>query len=389
MKSKTLSHAVLLATMYGTNVFAQSSVTLYGAVDDAVTYVNNQKGHSNVYMRSGNLTTSVWGLNGVEDLGGGLATIFQVESSFDMNSGAATTSGLIFNRQAYMGLRDRKYGTVTMGRQYTPYFLLVGPLAPAATMAGAVGARPGDIDSLDKTTRANSSVTYTSPVLRGLQASAMYGFGGNPGSIGSGQTISAALQYSSGPLGVAAGYLRMENAQPGVVFGSTSSASLGTTVVNQGYLTASRIEDAAIAANYTIGALRLGAVYANVRYLAGNQSAFLDTVVFNNYGIFGTYRIRPDLESAAAVSYTVASRANTIQDPAKYLQFSLKQAYLLSKRTTLYALEGFTHATGKTLGVSGIKTIVTAAPVVGDSQNLTPSSTPNQVVVMIGIASKF
>ncbi|AXL53978.1 porin (plasmid) [Paraburkholderia caffeinilytica] len=389
MKSKTLNHGVLLAAMYGTNVFAQSSVTLYGAVDDAVTYVNNQKGHSNVYLRSGNLTTSVWGLTGVEDLGGGLATIFQVESSFDMNSGAATTSGLIFNRQAYLGLRDQKYGTVTMGRQYTPYFLLVGPLAPAATMAGAVGAQPGDIDSLDKTTRANSSVTYTSPVFRGLQASAMYGFGGNPGSIGSGQTISAALQYSSGPLGVAAGYLRMDNAQPGVVFGSTSSASLGTTVVNQGYLTASRIEDAAIAANYTIGALRLGAVYANVRYLPGNQSAFLDTAVFNNYGIFGTYRIRPDLESAAAVSYTVASKANTIQDRAKYLLFSLKQAYLLSKRTTLYALEGFTHATGKTLGASGIKTIVAAAPVVGDSQNLTPSSTPNQVVVMLGIASKF
>ncbi|MFC4706328.1 porin [Paraburkholderia caffeinitolerans] len=31
--------------------FAQSSVTLYGVVDDAIAYVNNQKGHSNVYLR--------------------------------------------------------------------------------------------------------------------------------------------------------------------------------------------------------------------------------------------------------------------------------------------------------------------------------------------------
>jgi predicted porin len=27
--------------------FGQSSVTLYGMVDDAITYVNNQSGHSN------------------------------------------------------------------------------------------------------------------------------------------------------------------------------------------------------------------------------------------------------------------------------------------------------------------------------------------------------
>ena len=37
------------------SVQAQSSVTLYGVVDDAISYVNNQNGSSNVYLRQGNL----------------------------------------------------------------------------------------------------------------------------------------------------------------------------------------------------------------------------------------------------------------------------------------------------------------------------------------------
>ena len=43
------------ATLLASPAFAQSSVTLYGAVDDAIVYANNQKGASNVYLRQGNL----------------------------------------------------------------------------------------------------------------------------------------------------------------------------------------------------------------------------------------------------------------------------------------------------------------------------------------------
>jgi len=45
-------------------VLAQSSVTLYGVADNALTYVNNQNGHSNVYLRDGNLYASKFGLRG-------------------------------------------------------------------------------------------------------------------------------------------------------------------------------------------------------------------------------------------------------------------------------------------------------------------------------------
>jgi predicted porin len=89
------------------------------------------------------------------------------------------------------------------------------------------------------------------------------------------------------------------------------------------------------------------------------------------------------------VSYTAASKANGISSAARYAQFSLKEAYHLSKRTTLYALQAYQHASGQTLGSGGAGNIVNAAPAVGDSQNGTPSSTRSQFVGMVGVATLF
>lgn len=48
---KALWFVVGMAVLSANSAVAQSSVTLYGAVDDAVVYANNQKGQSNVYLR--------------------------------------------------------------------------------------------------------------------------------------------------------------------------------------------------------------------------------------------------------------------------------------------------------------------------------------------------
>ena len=217
MKKAGLGFGTFLATsaaLVASPAFAQSSVTLYGAVDDAITYVNNQNGHSNVYLRQGNLYASKFGLQGKEDLGGGTFAIFDLQNGFDLNSGALSSSGLIFNRQAYVGLQNQNLGTFTAGRQYTPYYLFVGPLTGSSWLTGATGAHPGDIDGLDTTVRINNSATYTSPIFYGVQASAMYALGGIAGSAGKGQTWSAALRYSAGPVSLAAAILRMEKFLP-------------------------------------------------------------------------------------------------------------------------------------------------------------------------------
>ena len=385
----TIAVAVAAAALSWTPAFAQSSVTLYGAVDDALTYVNNQKGHSNVYLRQGNLYASKFGLQGKEDLGGGTLAIFDLQNGFDLNTGALSSSGLMFNRQAYVGLQNARVGTLTAGRQYTPYYMFVGPLTGSSWLTGATGAHPGDIDGLDTTVRINNSLVYTSPSWGGLQASAMYAFGGIAGSTGLGQTYSGALRYLNGPITLALGYLRMDNAQRTTGFDPSSTGSFGVSALNTGYASANAVQHVAAAGNYTLGNLVLGLSYSNVEYQAGGHALFHSTAVFNTYAALASYRFTPAFDVGAGVAYTAASKANGISSAARYAQYSLKEAYHLSKRTTLYALQAYQHASGQTLGSAGAGNIVDAAPSVGDSQNGTPSSTHAQFVGMFGIATLF
>jgi predicted porin len=68
---------------------AQSSVTLYGLIDDSIQYVHNSNlANDNLWqLAAGNLQGSRWGMKGTEDLGGGLKAIFQLESGFNPNNG--------------------------------------------------------------------------------------------------------------------------------------------------------------------------------------------------------------------------------------------------------------------------------------------------------------
>jgi len=396
--TRFVSGALIAAGAMGvaTDAAAQSSVTLYGAVDTALAYINNAGGHSKVYMRQGNLAASKWGLTGNEDLGGGLSAIFDLQAGFDPDTGAASSAGLLFNREAYVGLKSKLYGQVTLGRQYTPYLLFVGPISSSWALTGATGAHPGDIDGLDTTIRINNAIVYNTPVISGLQASVMYALGGIPGSASKGQTFSGALKYSFGPVSLAAGYLQLDNAGTNVTptnptpnFDPASTGSFGSSSLNIGYLSARSVRHAALAGNYTYGNLVVGLTYTNVRYLPGANSipAFTSTAVFNTYAALATYRFTPAFDVAAGYSYTLASKANGIDSAARYQQISLKQAYHLSKRTTLYALQAYQHASGSTLNASG--DIVNATPSVGDIANGIGSTTRGQFVGMAGITVLF
>lgn len=390
---KTTVRAILLALSAATaataptSAFAQSSVTLYGMVDESIAYSSNQNGHSNLYLRQGNLLASRFGLRGSEQLSSTLSAIFDLQEGFDPNTGAMQSSGLAFNRQAFVGLRDTRYGTVTAGRQYTAYYLALGPVGPGNNLTGATGAHPGDIDGFDTTIRLNNSVLYTSPSLYGFKASAQYGFGGVAGSMKSGSSVSAALQYDGGPVSVAGAYLRMNNVSS--TSGATESGSYGTSAVNEGYTSARAVQQVALAGLYTIGALKLGLNYSNVEYMSGSESLFYDTAVFNSFGVLALYTFSPAFDVESGYSYTRASRSNGIHDPARYHQISLREMYHISKRTTFYAIQAYQHASGKVLGSAGAGDVINAVATVGDSQNSSPSSTGNQFVAMFGLAVTF
>jgi predicted porin len=393
MKNTTLKLLLATASLTGASYAqAQSGVTIYGTADAAIVYSSNQRGNSNIYVNSGNLNASKLGFTGSEDLGGGSKAIFTLEQGFNIDTGAQSDASKAFNRQAFVGLSDARYGTFTLGRQYTPYWRYVGGLGPTGVLTGATGAHPGDLDGLDTTIRINNSLVYATPVISGFQASALYGFGENAGAISSGNSSSAALRYDYNALGLALGYVKLTNNNlkgfapwdPNVTSGSYAQSP-----VNAGYASAKSVQMIAAAARYNVsGKLILGFNFSNVQMTPGVASLFSHQATFNTAGLISTYKLTPATTLAAGYSYTRESVANGIGDPARYQQFSLEQTYDFSKRTAIYFLQAYQKARGQTLGANGV-TPVAAVAVVGDSQNGSPSSNGKQFVGVVGIRHQF
>lgn len=382
--------AVLLASAGGTAIAQQSSnMTIYGVADAALVYSSNQNGASNTYVRSGNQASSRLGFKGFEDLGGGTQALYVLEAGFNLDDGTSSTAGSLFNRQAYVGLSDRQLGTVTVGRQYTPYYLFVGPVAQVNYVTGATGAHPGDIDGLDVTIRSSNAMTYMSPTWNGFQVgmSAALGEQGS-NKANNGDTFSAAVRYDIGKWNFALGYQALRNGPNGATWDATASSSFSKSPVNAGYLSAEAVHYTAAAARYQLGSVGLGVVGTDVQYRPNAASLFRNTAIFNTGGTYAAWQTATPWLLSAGISYTRENAANGITDPANYRQLSLEQAYILSKRTVIYVLEARQTAHGVTVGANGV-TPISALAVVGDSQTGTPSSNGQQNVFMAGLRHSF
>lgn len=128
---------------------AQSTVTLYGVIDEGIDYVNNSGGSSLVRMRDGTydgVYGSRFGLKGSEDLGGGLSAIFKLENGLSTENGQLLQGGLLFGRKAYVGLSHATYGTLTFGRQYDPVVDYVQPVTSGGILGGPI-THANDIDN--------------------------------------------------------------------------------------------------------------------------------------------------------------------------------------------------------------------------------------------------
>ncbi len=383
-----------------TTAHAQSSVTLYGIVDNGLTYQSSAAsvgattgGHSAIKMSTGVWAGSRFGLKGGEDLGGGTKAIFQLEAGVSTTNGTSQYAGGIFTRQAWIGLTNPAYGTLTAGRQYTAYYTLLSPYSPTTWLTGAFGAHPGDIDSLDTSYRANNSLVYMSPKFYGFTVGGSYSFGGTPGSVNAGSTWSAGIQYINGPVGVAAAFQRVNNSTPGGgAWGANSTTSNGgaqtaVTAINGGYQTAQAQQRVAVTAGYQFSsAWDVSVSYSNVQYIPGSGSSFRNTAIFNTAGAVLHFKPTATWDFAGGYSYTRATLSNGVTSAAQYHQFSLSQYYSLSKRTGLYAVEAYQRANGQTL--AGGK-IINATPSIGDGFNTSPSSSRSQTAVGVGMIHRF
>ncbi|CAM2198065.1 general bacterial porin, GBP family [Paraburkholderia kururiensis] len=334
MKKIILASAAL--SLFSSMAQAQSSVTLYGLIDEGFDFTSNVGGERAYQMVSGIAQGSRWGLKGTEDLGGGLSAIFQLENGFDLNNGSLGQGNRMFGRQAYVGISSATAGTLTMGRQYDSVVDYVGPLTANGSWGGQFFSHPFDNDNTDNSFRINNSVKYTSHNYGGVQFGGLYGFSNDPGGTKTNRAWSAGGSYSNGPLNVGAAYLNV-NKQARTTFGAVTD---GDPFANAGW---QRV--AAAGVNFTMGLVTLGGVfsYTNVHNILGFPS-----MIFQNYEVNARYAVTPALSLGAMYDYTHVRQGLESGGVAKghWHEGGAMADYALSKRTDLYAQVFYQQATG-------------------------------------------
>jgi predicted porin len=368
---------------------SQSSVTLYGEIDNGIQYQTNVGGAKAFYMDSvSGIDGSRWGLIGKEDLGGGLKAIFTLESGINVNNGQFAQGGTAFGRQAFVGLASDTYGSLTAGRQYDMVWYYPEFLAGSAAVGDLPGGHPGDLDNVGNSVRFNNSVRYMSPDFHGFSFGAEYSFGGVAGDFTSTSGYSLGAGYAHGPLQVAVAYdyFKHPTSTPGTGWFTAyaSGFNLLAGSLNSAYQVAQAYQDVVVAATYTIGNAAISASYSNVQY--GNLGpAFSNgTAIFNNYDIGLSYRITPAFSVGVMYDYLNGRSVTTAQGGTvgnqHYNQAAFLVDYLLSKRTDVYFSGGWQRASGtSSLGQEAVADIGGS----GDSSN------NHQMVYRLAIRHKF
>ena len=240
---------IALAALASTAAFAQSSVTLYGVADAALTKVT---GKSAALSSSGTLNngTSRWGVRGTEDLGGGLKAGFNFEQGLSLNDGAIVKSGTgEFGRAAWMNLSGG-FGEVRLGRTLNPSFYAAAAweLTGAANYSAVVSQFGGVLGGV----RNSSQIAYTTPNMGGFSATLGYVLKGNAANEKAKVDLNAI--YANGPLSVALGYNKVQDAEKNVHVGARYN--FGMFTLAGGY-----IDPAGDAKGFTIGgAVKAGPV---------------------------------------------------------------------------------------------------------------------------------
>ena len=193
---RLLSIAAALAASGVSGVVHAEGITMYGVAD---VYAEYGKGDRNeVSVNSGGVSGSRLGFDASKDIGGGTKAVAKLEAGYGIDHGNSTQGGLLFGRQAYVGLSG-DWGTLTAGRQYTPQFIAIDSNDPFDTGAGS--AASSGIFSMFAS-RANNSIAYSSNTMGGFQFSALAAAGeSSSGSNTNGSLLEANFHFGSGPFG--------------------------------------------------------------------------------------------------------------------------------------------------------------------------------------------
>lgn len=225
---------------------AQSTVTVFGIVDVALSHYTAKSApyagfplapvavrSSQTVLSSGSSLPSRIGFRGTEDLGGGLAAGFWLESPLTNDNGAVALG--TFARRSTLSLSG-PFGEIRLGRDYAPAFwndTLFDPFSNSGVGANLIGmvntrlavasaqATGGPLNGglpggPDNYVRTSNAIGYFLPAgLHGLYGQAQYAWHentkvhGEPGSPSRrGAEAGVRLGYASGALDVAGAYVQ-------------------------------------------------------------------------------------------------------------------------------------------------------------------------------------
>jgi len=390
MKKSLLALAVLGA--FAGAAQAQSSVTIYGIVDTGVTYTSKAQtpaGGTNTgskfAVNSGVIQGSRIGFKGVEDLGGGLSAVFNLETGFNNDNGAlngqdSATSNNLFRRKSVVGLAGG-FGSVLVGRQ-TDWADTISAYTAVNDFGGVTQNSGSNLNRLQGV-RTNNSLSYTTNNLGGFTGNLMYGFGETAGKTSAGQSFGLGGKYDNGPLGLGINYYQSKQgptpSDTSLIAGSAAAVTAGSTGN-----TAAKVLN--VVASYQFGPARVYGNYSRVKQdlntaaVTGLTNATRLTAATlglsqkaDMYEIGTAYSLTPSLKLLGSVQYTRADFAN-VDGKGKLTQINLGTDYWLSKRTDLYAF------------VSNLRAKDMKNPgVVGD----TTGNDASQTAVTVGIRHKF
>ncbi len=284
--------------------YAQSSVTLYGIVDNGVEYRDASAAGALTRAVSGGLFASRYGLKGSEDIGGDLYIKFVLEQGFNGVTGAASNAADAFSRQAWIGIAGG-FGEARIGLQNTPQYIFINPeLDPLAVQS--IGSPMNSFNSL--TIRENNAISYLTPTVYGLSEQFMVAMRDTTTKSSSQvQFYNAAVRYVNGPFHLAGGYEQAAS--------STSAALL--KLFN-------------IGGSVAVGSARFFLAYHNERETD-------NSVKRDVFEVSSSYSFTPadQLSLMYGYAHDKLGNGNNAQ------QVGLTYTYSLSKRTTLYGSAAF------------------------------------------------
>lgn len=310
---KKLFTALPLVVLAST-AFAQSSVTIFGNVDQGVTYINGDNNWSG--LQSGS-SDSYLGFRGTEDLGHGLKAQFWLESGFLADEGSGDSgSGLNFKRRATVGLLG-DFGAVHLGRDETAAYRSMKRF-DMFNNAGIGGTQmwrtaPAGTNTGYDARRKDNMIGYYSPNWNGFSMGANYAFGESSNDTWKTKAYAGlSANYDNGPWNAA---LAAEQ-QNGV-----SIAGVSGDMRERAY---------SAGLGYDFGSFKVAGAY--------RRSDLKNDAVGSLKGDTYTLGVAAPVGAAGLVkaSYNRYDRETSNGPDAKADQLSLGYEHTLSKRTAVY-----------------------------------------------------